>query len=69
MNAIRIRTQLSSTTLSLPELSNLVGRSIEIIVFEDVEGSRRAMVESLQSSPQSTELFDESLMEVVARLA
>lgn len=35
MNAIRIRTTLESETLTLPELRTWVGKSVEIIVFED----------------------------------
>jgi hypothetical protein len=35
MNAIRIRTTLTSDTLHLPELKPLIGRSVEIIVLEE----------------------------------
>jgi hypothetical protein len=35
MNAIRIRTTLTSDTLHLPELKPLVGRAVEIIVLEE----------------------------------
>lgn len=36
MNAIRIRRKLESDTPHLPELKPLVGKNVEIIVFEDV---------------------------------
>jgi hypothetical protein len=35
MNAIRIHTQLDSTTLALPEIAPLVGKRVEIIVREE----------------------------------
>ena len=35
MNAIRIRTTLTSDTLHLPELQPLVGRPVEIIVLDE----------------------------------
>jgi hypothetical protein len=37
MNAIRIRRQLTSNTLDLPELAPLIGRSVEILVIEEGE--------------------------------
>lgn len=37
MNAIRIRRQLDSETLELPELRPLIGKSVEIIVLDDSE--------------------------------
>jgi hypothetical protein len=37
MNAIRIRKQLTSHTLELPELAPLVGRVVEILVIEEAE--------------------------------
>ena len=36
MNAIRIRTTLDSDTPYLPELKPLIGRTVEIIVIEEV---------------------------------
>jgi len=35
MNAIRIRKQLTSHTLELPELAPLMGRVVEILVTEE----------------------------------
>ena len=35
MNAIRIHTQLDSTTLTLPEIAPLLGKRVEIIVLEE----------------------------------
>lgn len=35
MNAIRIRTTIESETLHLPELKELIGQTVEIIVLED----------------------------------
>lgn len=63
MKAIRIRAQLDSTTLHLPELSGFVGRSVDIIVVEDVEGSRKSMEEALKSSPHPPESLGEALLE------
>ena len=37
MNAIRIRKNLTSQVLDLPELAPLVGKSVEIIVLEEPE--------------------------------
>ena len=41
MNAIRIHTELQSTTLNLPQLSGLVGKRVEIIVIEEQEPKAR----------------------------
>jgi hypothetical protein len=38
MNAIRIRKKLDSETLYLPELKSLVGKTVEIIVLEELAG-------------------------------
>jgi len=35
LNAVRIRTQIESTTLTAPELARFIGRHVEIIVMED----------------------------------
>lgn len=35
MNAIRIRKQIDSETLHLPELKPLIGKMVEIIVLDD----------------------------------
>ena len=35
MEALRIKTHLDSDTLHLPQLGGLVGKDVEIIVFED----------------------------------
>lgn len=37
MNAIRIRKQLTSNTLELPELTPFIGRAVEILVIEETE--------------------------------
>lgn len=39
MNAIRIHTQLDSTTVHLPEIQPLVGKRVEIIVIEEASAS------------------------------
>ena len=49
MNAIRIRKQLTSHTLELPELAPLIGRVVEILVIE--EGER------LEEAPRSAVRF------------
>jgi hypothetical protein len=41
VNAIRVRRQLESTTLTLPELAPLVGKQVEVIVLEEAETTRR----------------------------
>ena len=43
MNAIRIHTQISSTTLELPELASMVGRRVELIVIDEGEPTRRLL--------------------------
>ena len=35
MNAVRIRKRVDSETLHLPELREMMGKDVEIIVFED----------------------------------
>jgi hypothetical protein len=35
MNAIRIRKTIDSDTLHIPELKNMIGRTVEIIVLEE----------------------------------
>ena len=35
MNAIRIRTTIASDTLHIPELKEMMGRTVEIIVLEE----------------------------------
>jgi hypothetical protein len=35
MNAIRIRKQIESDTLRLPELQGLIGRTVEIIILDE----------------------------------
>jgi len=37
MNAIRIRKQVTSNTLELPELAALIGRVVEILVIEEAD--------------------------------
>lgn len=39
MNTIRILTQVESTTLHLPELSTLIGKTVEIVVVESAPPS------------------------------
>ena len=36
MKAIRVRTHLDSDTVHIPELAEMVGKDVEIIVVEDV---------------------------------
>ena len=38
MNAIRIRKRIDSETLHLPELRDMVGKTVEIIVLEEAAG-------------------------------
>ena len=35
MNAIRIRTHIDSATLHLPEIKDMIGKDVEIIVIEE----------------------------------
>jgi hypothetical protein len=42
MNAIRIRKQLTSDTLELPELAPFIGRAVEILVIEETESFEQA---------------------------
>lgn len=77
INAIRIRTTVESEVLRIPELAALMGRRVEIIVFEEeVEPERSATASSapkkrilggLQGKLQVPDDFDEPLPEDVAR--
>lgn len=73
MNTIRIQARLTSTTLSLPELSPLLGRRVEIVVSEYAGDVGLDAIEALRSSPVSAtaELFEEALVEsgALSRLA
>jgi hypothetical protein len=40
MNAIRIRRQLDSHVIDLPELVPMVGKAVEIIVLEEAEAPK-----------------------------
>ena len=42
MNAIRIRTQLTSASLELPELAPFIGRVVEIVVVDETEKREEA---------------------------
>jgi hypothetical protein len=73
MNTIRIRTQLDSTTLHLPELSTLLGKTVEIVVIESVV-SHDGPVSSVRFSPgngHGPEHMDDALAEsgALSRLA
>jgi hypothetical protein len=39
MNVIRIRTRIESDTLHLPELREMIGKDVEILVLEEVSSS------------------------------
>jgi hypothetical protein len=57
MKTIHIRTKLESDTLHLPELRDLIGRSVEIIVREEVPAVRDEFYAELASSPDTDESF------------
>ena len=67
MQTIRIQARLDSTTLSLPELAPLVGRTVEIVVSERAADS---VMEALRSSPSGAgaEAFDDECAPI-SRLA
>lgn len=60
MNAIRIRRKIESETLHLPELRNLIGKTVEIIVLEElpedsaVARRRKELFARLPESEQKT---------------
>ena len=56
MNAIRIRTLLSSDTLHLPELKPLIGKPVEIIVREEPP-ARAEFYAELANTPETEEAF------------
>jgi hypothetical protein len=60
MNAIRIHTQLSSTTLDLPELAPMVGKQVELIVIDEGESARR-LLKSEGMFPEARSLDVEAL--------
>lgn len=49
MNAIRIRRQLTSHVIDLPELQPMVGKAVEIIVIEETETQKSALPAPRQS--------------------
>jgi len=68
-DAIRIHTNLESTTLNLPQLSGLVGKRVEIIVIEDQEPKARlARTRELFGGENSLDLdaLDTALSEMKA---
>lgn len=40
MNALRIRTHIDSDTLHLPDLKQMIGKNVEIIVLEESSDSQ-----------------------------
>ena len=58
MTPIRIRKQLSSDTLHLPELRPLIGRTVEITVEEQVPAVRDEFYAEAARLPESEEAFD-----------
>jgi len=55
MNAIRIRTTIESETLHLPELKELIGQTVEIIVLkEESAGSIRPGTGDWDAAAQAT---------------
>jgi hypothetical protein len=56
MRAIRVYRRLESETLSLPELKDLIGKDVEIVVLEDVRNT----------SPEPTEEPDYSALAGIA---
>lgn len=49
MNAIRIRRQLTSHVIDLPELRPMIGKAVEIIVLEEAEAQKNAAPTPRQS--------------------
>lgn len=58
MKTIRIRTKVESDTLHLPELRDLIGKSVEIIVREEAPAVRDQFYAELARVPDTEEAFD-----------
>ena len=43
MNAIRLRRRIDSDTLHLPELNELLGKTVEIIILDETPGPSRSL--------------------------
>jgi len=74
MNAIRIRKQLTSYTLELPELGPFIGRVVEIVVLEEsakVEEAPRNAVRFALDDGFDPEAISEAVMQsgALSRLA
>ena len=74
MNAIRIRKQVTSNTLELPELAPFIGRAVEILVIEDaakLDDAPRAAVRFALDESLDLEPIGEALAEsgALSRLA
>ena len=74
MNAIRIRTQLTSQTLELPEVAPLVGRVVEILVIDEsekIDEAPRSAVRFAVDDGFDLDTIGEAMMQsgVLSRLA
>jgi hypothetical protein len=74
MNTIRIRTQIESTTLHLPELSTLLGKTVEIVVVESSISQAAPISGPMRFAPGiggDPDLMEEALAEsgALSRLA
>ena len=67
MNAVRIRTQLESTTITAPELAAFLGRRVEIIVIDD-EPASRTLLTTRGMFAASDEIAGDPLADVLAEL-
>lgn len=56
MNAIRIRKRIDSETLHLPELKEMIGREVEIIVLDETPAPAETTTEP--STPPGTTPYD-----------
>lgn len=74
MNAIRIRKQLTSHTLELPELAPLMGRVVEILVTEEatnIDEAPRSAVQFALDDGLDLEPISEAIIQsgALSRLA
>ena len=50
MNAIRIRTHVESETLRLPQIKDLIGKDVEIIILEEQQNPGRDFAQFLEAA-------------------
>ena len=72
MNVVRIRKQLTSPTLELPELAAFIGKDVEILIIDEVadqaprSGVRFAVDDGLDLEPISEAMMESGALSRLA---